>query len=101
MPRYQLARNHRRIAEVIAGERQSREADKWVAVGWVLDRLTRAIADVFAQSSATFDRDAFCRIAGLSASPAIRIDSGDAPHCRSHLQFRSDCDRCISERAAS
>lgn len=30
----------------------------------------------------------------------IRIDvtDGEPPHCRSHIQFRSDCDRCVSAR---
>ena len=65
MARRILARNHRRIAEILAGERTIREPEKWPAVEATLNNITYSIADVFAQAGATFDREKFYEIAGL------------------------------------
>jgi hypothetical protein len=61
MPRPQLVRNHRRIAEVLAGERAVAASP---AAKATVTAITYSIADIFAQSATTFDRDKFYQIAG-------------------------------------
>ena len=39
----------------------------------------------------------------VAATPSgrDRLGPDTAPHCRAHIQFRSDCEACISERQDS
>lgn len=67
MPRRILARNHRRIAEVLAGHRAVSNSASAKAT---VTAITYSIADVFAQSSQGFNRDKFYEIAGQPELPA-------------------------------
>ena len=40
-------------------------------------------------------------ITGTDDRPLRQLGPDTAPRCRNHLQFRSDCERCVAERQAS
>ncbi|SRR6266568_4669021 len=89
MPKPILVRNHRRIAEVLAGERAISGCAGLATAGIAartLDNITRSIADVFAQSSTAFNRERFYEIAGL---PSLRSPELCAV-CDSELQPTQD-----------
>jgi hypothetical protein len=88
-----------------------READQDRAhiVNVARDDIPRLIADLQRVHASMLDDDHWHSSVRRPASEAAdRIGSAivetmrngpPAPHCRAHLEFRSDCDRCLSEQA--
>lgn len=45
--------------------------------------------------------DEYLECRGQRGTAAGRRDAVAVPHCRTHLEFRSDCERCVAERESS
>lgn len=77
-------------------------------MGWTLDDyvIPRLISGlIFVEELTTEDRleRGPCICQGRAGHvnllcPWFGTNTSEAPHCRAHLEFRSDCERCVSAR---